>query len=385
LDGIFFQIDGVYPMLPRERWKAVLNHKPVDKVPCDIWATQEVFDNLCCYLGCNDRWEVIDRLEIDAPYNLEPRYIGPLLQENADYWGIRYKKINYGTGIYEEAADYPLANAKTVADIKKHPWPKAEWFDYTAVKEDVERHLHRPIRTGWIEPFLFYSYLRGLEQAMMDLVAAPAMVECAFDYIFDFGCSRLEKILEFTTVDLIVPSEDLGSQHGPLFSLECFRQFHLSRFRNYINIAKQAGAKVFFHTDGACRIFIPELIKLGVDILNPIQHRCPGMERTSLKKDFGDKLVFHGGIENQQVLPFGTVQDVKKEVFDCFEKLGIGGGYICAPCHNIQPITPVENILAMYDTIREIAVDTKYTQPQSRLIREKSDSSDGSSLDDNQE
>jgi len=351
-------------MTPRERWKAVLNREPVDRVPCDIWATPEVFDKLCKYLGCEDRWAVIDKLGIDAPYNFDPRYIGPALQENSDYWGIRYKKINYGTGVYGETTDHPLANAQTVADIQKHPWPKAEWFEYSTIKNDVEKNSHRPIRTGWIEPFLFYSSLRGLEQAMIDMIASPAMVECAFDYIFDFGCSRLERILEVVNVDLIVPSEDLGSQHGALFSLDCFRRFHLPRFRKYINIAKQAGAKVFFHTDGACRIFIPELIELGVDILNPIQHRCPGMERTSLKKDFGDKLVFHGGIENQQILPFGTTSEVRQEVIDCFEMLGTGGGYICAPCHNIQPITPIENILTIYDTINEIAKDRKYTLPK---------------------
>lgn len=196
---------------------------------------------------------------------------------------------------------------------------------------------------------------------MIDLVSYPAMIECAFDYIFDFGCKRLERILEVVNVDLIVPSEDLGSQQGPLFSLECFRRFHAPHFKKYITLAKQAGAKVFFHTDGACRAFIPDLIELGVDILNPIQHRCPGMECTALKKDFGNVLVFHGGIENQQILPFGTVDEVRQEVIHCFERLGIGGGYICAPCHNIQPITPIENILVMYETIKEIASDGKYT------------------------
>ncbi len=87
------------------------------------------------------------------------------------------------------------------------------------------------------------------------------------------------------------------------------------------------------------------------------------MEREGLKKDFGDKLVFHGSVDNQQVLPFGSAEDVRRDVIDCFDTLGVGGGYICAPCHNIQPNTPVENILAMYETIKEIASDSKYTKP----------------------
>jgi uroporphyrinogen decarboxylase len=300
------------------------------------------------------------------PYNLEPRYVGPVLADGSDYWGINYKKVDYGTGIYGEATNHPLAHAETVSDFDNHFWPKADWFDYSKLNEEIEGNSHRPIRTGWIEPFLLYSSLRGLEQAMMDLIESPALVECAFDHIFDFGCKRLIRILEATgSVDLIMPSEDLGSQQGPLFSLECFRRFHAPRFKKYISLAKQAGARVFFHTDGACRIFIPELIKLGVDVLNPIQHRCPGMERTSLKSDFGGNLVFHGGVENQHILPFGMVDEVRQEIVDCFEMLGIGGGYICAPCHNIQPVTPIENILVMYDTIKELSTDSKYTRPVS--------------------
>jgi uroporphyrinogen decarboxylase len=352
-------------LMPRERWIAVIKRQRVDRVPCDIWATPEVFEKLAKELNCADQWAVIDKLEIDAPYRIDPTYIGPSLANDCDFWGVRHKEVNYGTGTYHEAAGHPLASAMTVRDIDNYNWPKAEWFDYSQLKVQVQQNSHRPLRTGWVEPFLFYSKLRGLEQAMIDMAAAPAMVECAFDHIFHFGCRRLERILnEIGSVDFIIPSEDLGSQHGPLFSLECFRRFHKPRFMKYIELAKQAGSYVFFHTDGACKEFIPDLIEIGVDILNPIQHRCPGMEREGLKKDFGKMLVFHGGVENQEILPFGTTQQVRQETLACFETLGVGGGYICASCHNIQPVTPVENILAMYDTIKEIGSDTKYTIPQ---------------------
>ena len=95
------------------------------------------------------------------------------------------------------------------------------------------------------------------------------------------------------------------------------------------------------------------MIELGIDILNPIQWRCPGMEREGLKNDFGDRLVFHGAVDNQFTLPFGNVEDVRREVRDNLRILGEGGGFILGPCHNIQPLTPVENILAMYETGRE--------------------------------
>jgi uroporphyrinogen decarboxylase len=358
-------------MTPRERWKAVLARKPVDRVPCDIWATDEVFAQLANELNCEDRWGVIDKLEIDAPYLVSPRYIGPALPENQTVWGVTVQNVDYGRGAYSEAIGHPLALCATVAEIHRHSWPAVEWFDYADIKDQCRKHAHRVIRCGYVEPFLVYSQMRGLEQALMDLVTAPDLVECAFDHIFDFSTRCLERALDQVgenMIDITVPSEDLGSQHGPLFSLACFRRFHKPRFQRYIDFARQAHMAIFYHTDGAARDFIPELVELGVDILNPIQYRCPGMDRATLKSDFGDKLVFHGAVENQEVLPFGTPRQVRREVVECFETLGRGGGYICAPCHNIQPGTPVENILAMYDTIQEICSDTKYTRPTNRRV-----------------
>jgi uroporphyrinogen decarboxylase len=92
------------------------------------------------------------------------------------------------------------------------------------------------------------------------------------------------------------------------------------------------------------------MIGAGIDLLNPIQWRCPGMEREGLKRDFGDRILFHGAMDNQTTLPFGTVEDVRQEVLKNIRILGEGGGYILAPCHNIQPLTPPENVVAMYET-----------------------------------
>lgn len=356
-------------MTPRQRWLAVLQRKRVDRLPCDIWATPEIFSRLRTALNCENDWQVIDKLQIDAPYTLDPLYIGPPLPIDCDIWMVRQAKIEYGTGSYNEATGHPLNSATTIADIDRHPWPDADCFDYKGIAGLLEGHEHRPIRTGWVEPFYFYSRMRGLEQAMMDLIVAPDMVECAFDHIFDFAYRRLQRIIEqLGSVDIVLPSEDLGSQQGPLFSLNCFRKFHKPRFKKYIELAKQAHAYVFFHTDGACSEFLDDLIEIGIDILNPIQYRCPGMKRDVLKTKYGSKLVFHGGVENQQVLPFGTVEDVQNEVRDCFTSLGKGSGYICAPCHAIQPVTPVENIFALYDTIKEIASDSRYTQTSSPKV-----------------
>ena len=131
------------------------------------------------------------------------------------------------------------------------------------------------------------------------------------------------------------------------------REFFIPRMKRMIDLAHAAGAYAFFHSDGAIHAIIPDMIDAGIDILNPIQWRCQGMDRAALQRDFGAQVVFHGGVDNQQTLPFGTTEDVRQEVIDNLRILGEGGHYILAPCHNIQVITPVENVVEMYRTGRE--------------------------------
>ena len=111
------------------------------------------------------------------------------------------------------------------------------------------------------------------------------------------------------------------------------------------------GAKVLFHTDGACEPVIPRLIEAGVDVLNPIQHVCNGMDCKSLKEKYGDKVIFHGGVENQKILPFGTAEDVTRETKMCLDELG-PRGYLPCSCHFAQAGTPVENIMALIETVQ---------------------------------
>ena len=136
-------------------------------------------------------------------------------------------------------------------------------------------------------------------------------------------------------------------------SLEHIREFLAPGMKRVIELAHQAGAYVFHHSDGAVRPWIPEAIALGMDVLNPVQWRCKGMEREGLKRDFGDRLVFHGAMDNQYTLPFGSVEEVRQEVIDNIRILGEGGGYILAPCHNIQAVGPAENVVAMYEMAYE--------------------------------
>jgi uroporphyrinogen decarboxylase len=340
-------------MTPRERWLAVLERRKPDRVPTDYWATGEASQKLVAHLGAADLDEALKRLHVDNPAGLGPKYVGPKPPEGEDELGHRFRKVDYGTGVYTECVHHPLARFTSVDEIEaNYRWPTPDWWDTSDLPARAAKAAGRPIRAGGSEPFLTYCHLRGQEQAMMDLVLNPEMVHHCLDKLFDLAYERTRRIYETIPgkVTFSYVAEDLGSQEDLLYSPAQIREFLLPRMKRMMDLAHSAGAFVFTHSDGAVRKIIPDLISIGMDVLNPVQWRCRGMEREGLKRDFGAAIRFHGGVDNQQTLPFGTVEDVRKEVRDNLRILGTGGGYILAPCHNIQSITPMENVVAMYET-----------------------------------
>ncbi len=340
-------------MTPKERWLAVLRREKPDRVPMDYWSTPEATEKLMRHLGCATVDEMLARLHIDRPLDVGPRYVGPPLEPGCDLYGCRHRDIDYGTGVYSEVVYHPLAQYTSVEEIAdNYTWPTADWYDYSIIPEQLEGNEHRPVRGGGSEPFLTYAELRGLEQAYMDLALNPEMVHYCLDKLFDFAYENTRRIYEQIPgqVTFSYVAEDLGSQERLLFSMRHIREFLLPRMKRMMDLVHEGGGYVFTHSDGAIRPVIPDLIAIGVDVLNPIQWRCKGMERQGLKRDFGAQLIFHGGMDNQQTLAFGTVADVQAEVIENLAILGKDGGYILAPCHNIQAISPPENIVAMYET-----------------------------------
>jgi uroporphyrinogen decarboxylase len=270
---------------------------------------------------------------------------------------VRYRTIDYGTGTYAETAYSPLAQMNSVEEIHAYRWPSADDFDYAPVTRMVgEDDGYRVIQAGGYEPFLLYCSLRGMEQAYEDLLVNPEMADAILGHIFDFHYEHNRRTFDAGKgkIDITYVAEDLGSQTGPLMGLETYRRFLREKQKKMADLAKSFGIHVFYHTDGAARVFIPDLIEyVGIEALNPIQWRCPTMDRQSLVRDFGKRIVFHGAIDNQQTLPFGTPDDVAAEVKDCV-RIFRGARWICAPCHNLQPVTPTANIVAMYETIHAI-------------------------------
>ena len=345
-------------MTPLERWQAIFAGERPDRIPTDYWATDEVTERLLRELRCHTLEELYVKLNIDGLLNIDPprsilHFPG---DPQADIWGLRRRSVNYGAGVYEEFDNHPLAQMSTVDEIHAYPWPSAEDHDYDEFCRRIKSApRHRMIRTGNFEPFLLYCALRGMEQAMMDLIAEPEIAKAALNHIFEYYYQLNQRAFEIGkgTIGVTYIAEDLGSQTGLLFGIRQIREFILPNQKRMADLARSYGIHIFYHTDGAVREVIPDLISVtGIELLNPIQWRCPTMDREELVRDFGRKIIFHGAVDNQQTLPFGSAQDVRDEVLDNI-RIFANARWICAPCHNLQPVTPTENILALYETIHE--------------------------------
>lgn len=343
-------------MNSRERMLAAINHQPVDRIPTDIWATDEVWEKLRRHFG--PEADILAELHIDGMATLNPRYVGPTLPvlpdgETVNFWGMRHKRVPHEGGAYDEQYHYPLAAATSLADLDRYAWPTTDWFDYSQMRAEAQAARRKQVVfCGYMAPFYYHNLLRGLELSFEDVIIEPELTHEIIRRLSDFFYAHHRKMFEACDglIDVAQVTDDLGSQTGPLISMEIYREFYAPQHHRFIKLCHEFGIKVMHHDDGSCRPFIPLLTEMGIDILNPIQWTCPGMDLRELKTEFGQRLCFHGGIENQRILPFGTPDEVRAEVRHCIDELASDGtGYILAPCHNIQVVTPLENILAMYD------------------------------------
>jgi len=194
--------------------------------------------------------------------------------------------------------------------------------------------------------------IRGTEQMLLDFAGDPELAEYVLFKLNEFASAHTQKILEAGEghIDITQVTDDFGSQTGLLMSEAMIERYMGKYYESNVAIARAYGAHVFHHDDGAIARLVPWIVGKGCEVLNPLQWHLPGWDLPKLKAEFGAKLCFHGGIDNQLVLPFQGVDEVMAEVRACVDALySDNTGYILAPCHNIQANTPVENVVAMYE------------------------------------
>lgn len=349
-------------MTSRERVVRCLNHEATDRVTLDYHAEPEVDQRLMHDLCVPDYDALQERLHSDIRRIIpkpvtEPRwYLDDGTRE--DYWGIRSRTMHGAKGTYDEFVWNPMWDMQTLEEVKAHSWPSPDMYDYSVLPTEAAKYKEYGILwEGWEGADIFTrpSILRGMDNLMMDMALRPEIAHLIIGKFTDFYCEDLTRALEATDGEIMFASEwsDFGMQDRLLMSIPMWREFVKPYLKRLVDVAHTGGIKYMVHSCGAIRELIPDMIEIGVDILDPIQVMAKGMEPEGLKRDFGGKIAFHGSLCTQSTLPFGTPDDVAQSVRDRIRVFGTAG-FILAPSHNIQPDTSTANIVAMYDTAASV-------------------------------
>ena len=342
----------------RERVLASISHRRPDRVPADLWAEPGVWERLKKDLGCATEDEVRERLEIDVRY-LSPRYPADTITGGVrqNMWGERWEKTSTVYGVEWEHTRGVLFDAKGIEDLEAFPWPTCDQVDYSHVAEDARRAEGHAIFYGNADFFERPGLVRGLENILVDVLINQDMVDYLQERFVSFFIEDFYRTMEAAgrRIDVFWALTDLGTQERLLMGRDTMERYIFAPLRKMAEVVHREGVKVMFHSCGAVRDVIPQLIDCGVDILNPLQPAARGMEPAGLKKDFGARLAFHGGIDIQYLLPHEGPEKVAAEARRIAGILGRDGGYVLSPSHNIQLDTSTDNILAMYRPLaREI-------------------------------
>lgn len=335
----------------RERVLASINHQKPDRIPCDLWAEPGVWERLRRDLGVGTDEEVRRALEVDVRY-ISPEYPADTITDGVkqNMWGERWEKTTTVYGTEWEHVQGVLWNAQGLADLEAFPWPTCDQVDYSVVADQVRRAEGKAIFYGNADFFERPGLVRGLENILVDAMINQEIVDYLQERFVSFFIEDFYRTMEASgrRIDVFWALTDLGTQKGLYMGPDVMKRYIFTPLRKMADVVHREGVKMMFHSCGAVRGAIPDLISSGVDILNPLQPAATGMEPEALKKDFGRKLAFHGGIDIQYLLPQKSAEEVAAETDRVAHILCDKGGYVLSPSHNIQLDTPTENIRAMY-------------------------------------
>ncbi len=380
-------------MNARERVLAALNHQEPDRVPLDLGGTYvtsinvRAYARLREYLGLPDVgtammdtnqqivWvddDVVERFGIDVK-NVSvhfPANYRPIFTVSGDYRRY-YDEFGLGwqmpveDGYYFDIFHHPLEGNITETDVDKYPWPDPlDPARFVGLREALERVRAEPRATtvGFLHAGMMelFAFMRGFSDYFSDLGASPRLAGRIMDRILEMQLAYWGRVFELAgdLVDVALVHDDFAGQNQMLISPKSYRELCKPRHKQLMDfIHARSHAKVFLHSCGAIRPVIPDLIEIGVDILNPVQVSAKGMDSADLKREYGKDLVFWGGgVDTQHVLGGGTPDQVRDEVRRRVADLMPNGGFVFAAVHNIQQDVPPENIVAMWETVQECGV-----------------------------
>lgn len=346
--------------LSRDRVRCAMRHERVDRVPLFYRDVPEVRQRLLKELKLTTCDELLERLNIDFRW-VEPAYVGPALENpdgtRRDIWGLTYRYVRFSDGAgYWELTERPFTEMEDPEALNDWPWPSLDWFDFSVLKEQCERYRDYAIMTapGYASPNLIQlmEAMCGEQKTWMDVLVEPEFFDALADKIVSFNETFIDRMLEAAggRIDFMRIGDDYGSQQSLTVGPEPWRARVQPGLKRYAAVAKKYGAYYYHHSCGAVSQLIPDLLDAGVEVLDPLQVSARGMVPTELHAEFGDRLVFSGGVDENKLLSEGSPEKVRSAVRQLIEDMdGLNGGFFIGPTHNFQADCTTENILAMYE------------------------------------
>ncbi|TFG61842.1 MAG: hypothetical protein E4H36_09460 [Spirochaetales bacterium] len=336
----------------KERIRKTIKHEQPDRVPVFLGRVDDL-EYWTKSFGVKDEEELreffgldLRKVKYSGIFDIEE---GKSIWGTADLWDAGYGSVRGG---------FVLADARTVKDVEKHSWPESGLVDYEELKKRVlliDNKYPKILTLGFIPVLDTLFDLFGMENAMVHMHESPELIEAALAHIESFQIESMKKAMGTCAgeTEYYWCGDDFSTQRGIMISPEAWRRFLKPVYKKMFALIKSFGLQVWFHSCGAFRPVMKDLIDMGMDVWETVQAHLEGNDPGELKKEFGKDITFFGAINCQKVLPFGTPQDVRKEVRERIQILGKGGGYICGPDHSIQKNMPAENLFALYDEARK--------------------------------
>ena len=352
----------VAKMTSRERVLTALSHREPDHVPCWLGASPEWKEIARDRLGLPDDESLVVYLGDDFR-RVFSKFIGP--EDQHPTANLRHAEATYRTPFGVERYGYgygmpleePLKGVKTAAEVHAYGWPDPDWIGVDHLRGDALQYERRyAILGGEWSPFWHDAIdLLGFDGLIYQMYDNPEVVDAVMQHTSDYYLEVSQRIFEASgdAIDVFFIGNDFGAQTGPMVSPKLFRRFVLPQLQRFVELGHRFGKYVVLHCDGSIRSIIPDMIAVGLDGIQSVQPLCYGMELAGLKRDFGAQLTFMGCVDTQSLIE-GTAESARQLTLDTLEVMMPGGGFIASPSHDyLLPETPVENVIVMYETIRE--------------------------------
>ena len=347
----------------KERVRRAFAHQAPDRVPIDYLANPGIDARLKRHFGLppGDEEGLRQALKVDFR-QLNPVYVGPPLHEQVamrqvDMWGIRTRWIEHESGGYWDYCEFPLRDAGR-EEIEAWPMPAPDDFDYRSFAEQCARFRDYYLLLGGpgsADIINSTGMIRGMEQTLMDLVTDDEAGLRYIDRRNEVQLEVLRRALEAAggQIDMLWIGEDLGTQKGPIISLELYRKHLRPRHQRYVDLARSFGIPVMCHTCGSSSWAYEDFIEMGIAAVDTLQPEAAKMAPDYLKGHFGGRLAFHGCISTAGPVAYGTAEETARAVRETLAIMKPGGGYAFSPTHLLQDNSPTENVLAMYQAAWE--------------------------------